>query len=203
MKWRRWLALSGLIAIAAALAFPMRGTVYQLIVIPLSYILWLLNLLYLSLSQGIWWLLVALIVLFILGYSLLPEIKSTRKTIPYERRERGQVESLAAAIRKSDRGVYFKWLVANRLGKLAYQILLQREHGKPRSVFAPLTSDGWNPPDEVQGYLEKGLHGSFAEFPNHTWASFTPPQKTPLDQDVQEVVEFLESTQSDSHVPAR
>ncbi len=88
---------------------------------------------------------------------------------------------------------YFKWLIANRLGKLAYQILLQREHGKPRSVFAPLTSEGWEAAPEVQQYLEKGLHGSFADYPNSRWDTFTKPEKTPLDYDVVDVIEFLEA----------
>ena len=139
---------------------------------------------------------VVLIVLFIIGKSLLPDVKFVRKFIPISQREQGNVEGLAEAMQKSDRGIYFKWLVANRLGRLAYQLLLQREHGKPRSVFAPLTAEGWESEPEVQGYLEKGLHGSFAEFPNSNWNYFAPPEKTALDHDVEEVVEFLESQQT-------
>ena len=193
MMWRRWLALLGLIVIAALLAFPLRGLVNQLIIVPLAYILWLLKLLYLSMHQAFWWLALVLAVLIILGRSLLPEITLVKKTIPLAKHEHGNVESLAIAMRKSDKGIYFKWLVANRMGRLAYQILLQREHGKARSVFAPLVGEGWESTDEVQQYLEKGLHGSFAEFPNSRWNYFAPPEKTPLDQDVAEVVTFLES----------
>jgi len=152
-----------------------------------------LGLLYLSLHQAFWWVAVILVVLIILGRSLLPEIKFVKKHIPLTRHERGSVEELAVAMQKSNQGIYFKWLVANRLGRLAYQILLQREHGKPRSVFAPLVGDGWESTNEVQQYLEKGLHGSFAEFPNSHWNYFAPPEKTPLDQNVTEVIEFLET----------
>jgi len=105
----------------------------------------------------------------------------------------GQIESLADWLHNTKRGMYFKWLVANRLGKLAFQILLQREHGKPRSVFAPLKGDGWEPSVEVQEYLERGLHGSFADYPNGNRKYFAPPEKSSLDHDVVEVVEFLES----------
>jgi len=191
--WRRWFAVLGVIVIAALLAFPLRGVVNQLILVPIAYLLWLLNLLYLSLDQGVWWIVVLLIVLFILGRSLLPEIKLVRKQISFARREHGNLENLALALHKSEKGIYFKWLVANRLGRLAYQILLQREHGKPRSVFAPLTSEGWEAAPEVQQYLEKGLHGSFADFPNNQWGNFGAPVKTPLDHNVVEVVEFLEA----------
>jgi hypothetical protein len=199
MMWRRGLALVGILVIAALLAFPLHEAVYQLVVIPLAYLAWLLKLFYLSLSQGIWWIAVVVVVLLSIGRSLLPEIKIGRKPFVYQKVEHGSVEALASALKKKEKGIYFKWLVANRLGKLAYQILLQREHGKPRSVFAPLTTSGWDATPEIQEYLEKGLRGSFAEYPNAAWGSFAPPEKTPLDLDVKEVVEFLESKQSDGH----
>jgi len=193
MIWRRRLVILVVLVIGALLAFPLRGLVNQLVVIPLAYILWLLGLLYLSLHQAFWWVAVILVVLIILGRSLLPEIKFVKKNIPLAKHERGSVEELAVAMQKSNQGIYFKWLVANRLGRLAYQILLQREHGKTRSVFAPLAGEGWESTNEVQQYLEKGLHGSFAEFPNSRWNYFAPPEKTPLDQNVIEVIEFLET----------
>jgi hypothetical protein len=199
MMWRRWLSVLGVIVIAALLAFPLREVVNQLILLPIAYLLWLLKLLYLSLDQAVWWVAAVAIVLLIIGQSLMLEIKPVKKLIPIVRRERGSVESLALAIHRSQKGMYFKWLLANRLGKLAYQILLQREHGKPRSVFAPLIGEGWDVSPEVQAYLEKGLHGSFAEFPNRHWLNFAPPEKTPLDHDVLDVIEFLESKQGDNH----
>ena len=192
MKWGRWLALAGVVVIAALLAFPLRGIVNELIVVPIAYIFWLLGLLYLSTHQVIWWIGILLVVLIILGKSLLPDIKPSRRLVTHTRRQRGKVESLAASLQKSNKGIYFKWLVANRLGKLTHDILLQRGNGKPRSVFAPLTGEGLEPTPEMQQYLEKGLHGSFAEFPNTGNRYFVPPSKTSLDHDVAEVIEFLE-----------
>jgi len=191
--WRRWLAVLGVFVIAALLAFPLRDLVDQLILIPIAYLLWLLHLVYISMNQSVWWIAAVVLALVIIGQSLLPEIKFERKIIPFARRARGNVESLALTVQRSKTGIYFKWQVANRLGKLAYQILLQREHGKPRSVFAPLTGEGWEVEPSVRQYLEKGLHGSFAEFPNSRWGIFAKPQKTPLDHDVADVVEFLET----------
>lgn len=190
---RRWLLVIGLVVSAALLAFPLRGVVHQLIVIPIAYLLWLLGLLYLALPQLLWWMGIVLLVLFLLGRSLLTGKELTRKPVPISRADRGRVESLATAMQKSDRGIYFKWLVANRLGKLAHQILQQRENGKTRSVFAPLVGEGWEPAIGLQQYLEKGLHGSFADFPNTGKRYFVSPPKTSLDQDVTEVIEFLES----------
>lgn len=193
MNVRRWLAVVGVIVGAVLLAFPLRPVVHQLIVIPLAYLLWALGILYLSLPQVLWWIGIVLLILFILGKSLLPDVKPKRKFVQIEKNERGGVESLAAALQKSNKGVYFKWLVANRLGRLAQQMLVQRGHGKPRSPFEPLAGDGWKSTPEIQTYLEKGLHGSFAEFPNSHWNTIAPPVKTSLDHNVDEVVEFLES----------
>ena len=203
MKWGRGLAVVGVVVIAALLAFPLRGIVNELIVVPIAYLFWLLGLLYLSTHQVIWWIVIVLLVLFILGKSLLPELKLPRRPVTSTRRERGKVESLAAALQKSDKGIYFKWLVANRLGKLTHDILLQRGNGKPRSVFAPLTGEDLEPTPEMQQYLEKGLHGSFAEFPNTGNRYFAPPSKTLLDHDVAEVIEFLESKVEGVNSPHR
>jgi len=202
-KWGRWLVVAGVVVIAALLAFPLRGIVNELIVVPIAYIFWLLRLLYLSTHQVIWWIAILIVVLFILGKSLLPELKLPRKPITPTRHQRGKVESLATSLQKSKKGIYFKWLVANRLGKLTHDILVQRGNGKPRSVFAPLTGEGLEPTLEMQQYLEKGLHGSFAEFPNTGNRYFAPPSKTLLDHDVAEVIEFLESRIESKDKPLR
>lgn len=199
MNWRRVSVIAGALGVAGVLAFPLREVVHQAIIVPLAYLLWSLNLLYQSLDQAIWWFAVLFILTIILIHSLLPDFKPARRESVRRRDERGKVEMLATAFQKTKKGIYFKWLVANRLGRLAYQILLQREHGKPRSVFAPLTGEGWDVEPGIQQYLEKGLHGSFAEFPNTHWNYFVPPEKTPLDQDVREVVEFLETKLEDDH----
>lgn len=186
--------------IAALLAFPFREAMYHLVVIPLAYVFWLLGLFYRSIDQSFWWIGIVLVTLLVLGTSLLPEIKPKGRKIDLQREERGGVESLARALEKSNQGTYFKWMVANRLGKLAHQLLSLREHGKPRSLFAPLAAEGWDPPDEVRQYLERGLQGSFADFPIARWDYFSQPKKTSLDLSVKEAVEFLESQHLDGHV---
>jgi hypothetical protein len=188
---QRGLILGGVIIIAALLAFPLRETIYETIVIPAAYIGWNLDLLYRSFSQATWWWVIVLVVIFILVFSLVPQPRFRRREEQKAKPSQGQVEGLAIWLRKAEKGIYFKWLVANRLGKLAYQILLQRESGRPRSVFTPLLGVDWEPRKELQKYLETGLHGSFADFPNT--GRFSAPQPTPLDLDVSEAVDFLEA----------
>jgi hypothetical protein len=189
---RRLLIVVGVLIVAGLLAFPLRETIYESVVIPVAFIIWNLGLLYRSFSQQIWWWGIVSIVLFMLVYSLVPQPQSRRRAEAKLKPSLGQVEALAEWLRRGGRGTYFKWLIANRLGKLGYQILLHRESGRPRSVFAPLVGSDWEPAKDLQRYLEIGLHGSFVEFPN-VKRLFGTPQKTPLDYDVAEAVDFLES----------
>ena len=80
------------------------------------------------------------------------------------------------------------------------QILLHRESGRPRSVFAPLRGPDWQPSPEMQKFLETGLHGSFVDFP-YTRRPIAAPRKTSLDLNVVESVEFLESHVEDGTSP--
>ena len=196
---RRWAALAGLIVIATLLAFPLREAVHEAIVIPVAYLLWVLGLLYRSMPQGVWWLVLVVLVVFILAKSLAPPFRPPGKALPGSKPVLGQVQTLAGWLNKSSSGIYFKWLIANRLGKLAYQILLQRGNEKPRSVFDPLTGPDWHPSAEIQNYLQSGLHRSFADFPNPR-RFFATPAKTPLDLDIHNAVDFLESEIEDSRL---
>lgn len=192
LRTKRLLLLIGVLIVAGLLAFPLRQMIYESVVVPAAFIAWNLNLLYRSFSQGIWWSAIVVIVLFMLLFSIIPQPKFRRSLEAKRKPPVGQVEDLAESLGKAQQGIYFKWVIANRLGKLAYQILLHRESGRPRSVFAPLVGTDWEPRQELQTYLETGLHGSFADYP-HVNRAFGQPPKTPLDLDVAEAVKFLES----------
>lgn len=191
-RTQRWLIMLGMLILVALIAFPLRTTIYETVIIPLAFIGWELGLLYRSLPQVIWWWLIVAVVLFMLTFSLLPKFQPSRKDESKSKPKHGQVEDLAIWLGRAKSGVYFKWLIANRLGKLAYQILLHRESGRPRSVFAPLLGVDWEPSKKLQSYLETGLHGSFSDFPTPRRPLIAPP-KTPLDFEVGDAVEFLES----------
>jgi hypothetical protein len=202
VQTRRWIILIAALVVAGMLAFPLRETIYQMIVLPVALLAWYFNLLYRSLSQGVWWWLVIFIVIFMLVFSLVPRVARRGRLEAKHKPQVGPVESLFVWLQRTERGTYFKWLVANRLGKLAYQILLHRESGRPRSVFAPLLGADWEPTRELQNYLETGLHGSFADFPN-VRRRFGAPPPTPLDHNIAKAVEFLESQVENGHLPQR
>jgi hypothetical protein len=189
---RRLFAMIGILILAALLAFPLRDAVYKVVIIPVAYVLWMLGLLYHSVHQSLWWFLVLFILAYILVRSLLPKVRVSERELIKTKPVVGQVENLSMWMKKSERGVYFKWLVANRLGKIAWQILALRETGKQRSVFDPLTSPDWTPDPAVRAYLESGLQRSFADFPQSR-NPFVKSEPTALDHDVNATIEFLES----------
>ncbi len=198
-RWR-WPLIAGVLIIAGLLAFPLRDAAYQMVVVPVAFVAWRLNLVYRTFSQGTWWGLIVFIVLVMLLFSLMPRPQFRHGPRIKPKPPLGQVEALTVWLRKAQGGIYFKWLIANRLGKLAYQILVHRESGRPRSVFAPLIGIDWEPTPELQSYLETGLHGSFADFPGMDRSS-AARQATPLDFDVAEAVEFLETQLENGHSP--
>jgi hypothetical protein len=189
---RRALILGAIVVIAAILAFPMREAIYSVVVIPVAFFGWQLGLIYRSMPQIAWWWLIVIVIIVYLIYSAMPSLKPVRREAIKPKPRRGQVEDLAVWLGRTKSGVYFKWLVANRLGKLAYQILVHRESGRPRTVFQPLVGEDWQPSRELQEYLETGLHGSFSDYPSSKSPLAVQP-KTPLDYDVRTAVEFLES----------
>lgn len=189
---RRTLIILGIVGVSLLLAFPLRDAVYQMIIVPAAYGFWVLGLAYRSVPQVLWWAGVSVIVLIILLRGLMPQPR-VKKRAPIDADDvMGQVESFSTLITKTGRGNYTKWLIANRLGKIAHQTLAQRETGKQRFFFDPLTGPDWTPDPDVQSYLEAGLHGSFTDFPQKR-RFFLPPAQTILDHDLREVVQYLES----------
>jgi hypothetical protein len=191
-KGQRVLLLAGIMILAALLAFPMRKTVFDVVVVPFAYIFWMLGLVYHAFPQFLWWVVVIVFILFWFGKSLAASAKPPGRVQLKREPPKGQVEGLAEWIQKSEKGIYNKWLVANRLGKLAYGLLSLRNEAQPRSIFAPLEGPGWVPDPESKDYLHSGLQGSFADF-SHRKGPFAPPVKTPLDHDPHIVITFLES----------
>jgi len=196
LKFRQIFALIGIFWIAILLAFPLRDAVYELVVIPIAYMWWVLGIWYRSVHQSIWWVIALLTVLAILARSLRSTGRVGERVRLKSRPVIGQVESLTVWMKRTERGIYFKWLIANRLGKIAHEVLVQRMGGKKRSFFDPLAGPDWEPDAPIQQYLETGLKGSFADYPQGR-RFFSKPVQTPLDHDVDEVIKYLESQLSD------
>lgn len=171
------------------LAYVLRKTIYEIVIIPLAYLWWLTTLYYHVLPQAVIWIILIGVILFTAVRGLLMEISVGRTVIIKKREAQGPVEALALLVRKTDKGVYYKWLIANRLGRTAREMLDQREGRQMKQKFTRLTGRDWDPPEDVAAYLESGVNGSFADYPQSGWRA----PRTPLDVNPQQVIEYLES----------
>ena len=190
---RRSLLIAGVFLSVLMMAFILRDVVEQLIIVPLAYLWWLLHLYYSMIPQILLWVILAAIVVFSAVASLIPEARYRTAFKVAPKPEQGQIEILVNWLNKSQRGgSYYKWLVANRLGKNAREILAQRDGHAVSKKFGRLDGRGWNPPQKIRDYLETGLNGSFADFPRPR-LPWQTPKPTPLDSDPKQVIEYLEN----------
>lgn len=170
-------------------AYALREPIYVFVIVPLAYIWWLITLYYHVLPQVAIWIVLIYVIFYTGIRGLLMELPAGRAVFLKRQKAKGPVESLASLVNKTGRGVYYKWLVANRLGRVARELLDQREGRQAKNKVTRLSGRDWDPPQDVSAYLESGVNGSFADYPRRRW--HTP--HTPLDINPQQVIEYLES----------
>ncbi|GAB4505069.1 MAG: hypothetical protein Fur0043_20640 [Anaerolineales bacterium] len=192
MNRRQLLTLSGIVIIAALLALALQKVVRQVVILPLAYAWWIVGLYYHSFPQTFWWGLLVILLAYLLLSSLTMPQPSPPRSPASHPASPGAIESLAHTIQVAQRGLYSKWLIAHRLGKLARLLLRQQSESAHASGPAPLAGRHWQPPPPIQTYLETGLNGSFADYPQPRWP-FQRPYPTPFDINIEDVVAYLET----------
>ena len=197
MTRRRAFLLGGLFLVALVFAFALQDLVRLALVIPLAYIWWVFGLLFGAIPQVVVWGMFVFLIAILLFNSLATRVVPPRLAREKVKPHLGNVEKLAQSIERSHEGIYIKWQVANRLGRLARDILIRHGDRVDTKGMGPLTGRDWHPGEPVRAYLETGLDGSFADYPQPRWP-FRRPQPTPLDLNVREAVEFIES-QMENH----
>jgi hypothetical protein len=190
MSRRQLILLGAFFLVAAALAFYLQDIVDAVLFVPASYLWWAFNLLYQSVAQVVYWILLVVGVALMAFGSLYGVDRSSEGAIEDTLPLRGPLEATARQIARTRRGMYYKWLIANRMGKLARSILTFR-NGQDAATHGELNGRGWNPSDEVAAYLMSGLTRTFADFPRRRWLS--RPPESPFDIDLDQVVTYLES----------
>ena len=188
---RRQLILVGILFSALILAFVLRDVVERVVIMPLTYLWWILGVYYSILPQFVLWLLLVAVAVISAMNALTPRFGVRKAFKPPPKPAQGQVVEMFHWLEKSRHGgSYYKWLVANRLGRIAREILAQRE-GQPISRrFGRLQGRDWRPSQKIDDYLDIGLNGSFADFPRPRFRE--APKPTPLDADPKQVIEYLE-----------
>ncbi len=181
---RVWLAIgaAGLLLVAA---YFLRDAIYQTVIVPLAYLLWVARFYYSAVPQIILWGSLLMILLMIVLSNLIPDAPSTPKEEPIHKPARGKVETLAGWLVKADKGTYFKWQIANRLGHIGLEV---KETSEWRTRREPVLSETEASANEaVEKYLEAGVNTSFVDYPNQKSVP------TALDVNPKEVVDYLET----------
>jgi hypothetical protein len=182
VKRPRWPLYAGTIAASLLLALVVRDVARDVLITPVAYLLWEARTIYLAVPQLLKWFVLVLAVCVAVLWQLVPEVRRTDRGGEAVLPARGQVESLANWIARSRRGNYFKWQLANRLGRISRR-LAELTGGRDGDHAAT---------DEVRAYLDAGINRSFVDFPNPRYPfQHNPP--TPLDIDPTSVVDYLES----------
>jgi hypothetical protein len=138
--------------------------------------------LYWAVPQLVKWAVAVLILCVLVVWQLIPDFRPAEDKSARHAAPRGQVEILALWIRKARSSNYFKWQLANRLGRIAVKLNEfsgRRGQGRPRAA-------------SVEEYLAAGLEHSFVDFPvpRHRFQRRSP---TPLDLPPADAVEYIES----------
>jgi hypothetical protein len=199
MKRRQLILYGGLLLAAGVLALSFAGSVREFIILPLAYYVWQLGRFYRAVPQQLYWaaLIVAVFYFVVITlYDISLGSESGRKDPPH----RGPVESLSRALDQRQRGVYFKWQIANMLAEIAMNILNYQERLLPGRKLLGRTR---NLPPEVEKYLDAGVNTTFADYPAPN--RFRRSPSTPFDVDLDLVVGYLESElemdEHDDHHP--
>ena len=180
------------ILLAGALAYALRDIIEETLIQPLIYFFWIVRLYYEAFPQVFLWIVLLVAIFLMEAASLITESTLQGRDVVRRKPARGPVESLAEWMDRAPRGLYFKWLIANRLGKLSRDLVTFQTRQEPKSRWDALTAPGWDPPREVAAYLESGLNGSFADYPRSRWP-FQKQNPTPLDIDPLQVIDYIES----------
>lgn len=192
MKRVQIVALVVALVVTLVLAFALQDVIRRTLIVPMAYLWWVLRVYYDAFPQLVLWIGLIVLVLLMLFGSLSAGIERKEYTQKETKPVQGPVEALAISMEKAPRGIYFKWQIAHRLGKVARDLLVQRGDRVNAKVIGPLVGRDWHPSRPVEEYLDVGLNGSFADYPNPPWP-FGRPRPTPLDLDVNQAVEFLEA----------
>lgn len=175
-------ALLAILVISALLAYLLRDVVYEVVVVPLAYVWWVAGLYYSAIPQWVVWTVLLVLLALVVLWNAIPDFRSSGRKEPVRRWPEGQVEELTRWVVRARHGNYFKWQLANRLGRIARAL----EEGWARG--------GGRPPADptVEKYLDAGLNYSFVDFPSRR-SRFERARRTPLDVDPTIVADYLES----------
>ncbi|PKN93459.1 MAG: hypothetical protein CVU44_08900 [Chloroflexi bacterium HGW-Chloroflexi-6] len=175
-----------LLAFAVVLALLISGFVQDGLLMPVFRFFWLLRGYLGAIPQSALWGFAVIVVFSIALWSLgtvriaFPSDWTRPQTVP------GEVHQLAFWLRRIKRGAYQRWFVARTFADLAIDIL--RAQGVQVERRGHLSGPGWNPPADIQKYLEIAVYSTPASFGRQAKQAGLETDPEP-----QAVIEYLET----------
>ena len=202
---KRLLLIGLLLFLAVPLALVLRSFARDVIVIPILYILWLGDLLFQHIPQTLVWALLLVTILVISARSLVKSPRSRGEVREVERDRPGQVSTWARWIHMMARRGFYKWFLAQHLARLYLATLAYHERLSREQIRQHLEAGNLGMPPEIQAYLQAGLSplppmpvGFFSRLMRRVRPSV---HASPLDLELERVVQFLESQLDIEHRP--
>ncbi len=187
---KKWLILLfvGLI-IVALLALLLDEAVLTRIILPIAKLIWLIKGYYGASLQKTYWVFALTIAALIFAFSFRLSDFEQRHRREHSKKPLGPVQDLSFWIQRARESAFPRWHVAHLMAELALDITDRR---KLRNRSAQqLSGPDWNPPQEVKQYLDAAIASDYRDFKNVRKTDRN--SSTPLDQDIEPVVNYLES----------
>ena len=178
-----------LLIIVDILLYPVRHEVAGAVMNFASYLVWTVNVMGVVIPQQILWAFLLILILYIAIGSFYGKRYREEKSPENQSPVIGAVEAMAGYIEERHRGIYFKWQIANLLGKI--QQTIQESASRGTSSRIPL------PSDSVQAFLDAGVNTSYADYAPDGFV--LKNNSTPLDIELEQVVAYLEEQMEIRH----
>ncbi len=148
-----------LFPLTLALAYIFRETIRQVVLMPILYLLWVINILYQTLGQQILWIFMLVLLLWLVLRNLRPD--RTEVYLPSQEARidsgRGRVSFWAWQVRMIGNEAYSKNFSMEELRRLILTVLAFQEQISLKQVERRLESGELVVPPEVQAVLETGV----------------------------------------------
>ena len=118
----------------------------------------------LYIPEYVLYLFLVVIVAWVLLAGLYRDIVLERYKPKVKPRNMGPIEALSLEITKAQRKKYFRWILQNRLAKIAQKIIAYQDC-EPIAGKMKLDGTRWNPPPAINAYLENGLRSQHGNKP--------------------------------------
>ena len=178
------------------LALIISGTIGDLVVVPLLFLWWTVQVLYSSIPQALLWGVFVVIAVLLVAKNF-PSSNAMPLPIAPQTDTPGRVTDWSRWLHNARRDAHSRWRLAQRLSQLATETLAFREQCSPQEISQRLNDGSLDIPPQLRAYLRAG---SMPYWPKSKLRRrFGRPAQDiahadPLDLDPQLVIEYLEET---------